>query len=369
MVNPAFPALVEGFEILPETIRWAIIGYVFTYAVMSFVGGAAADRLGHGRVFRAGLGLSAIGFGAAGLAPAFGWFLVGRVVQGIGGGFVYGTGPGLSTLAAGPGGRGRALGLLNAAIGLGATLGPPVGGALAEALGWRAIFLARVPVALATLALAARKSPAPPAPWAARLVRLSDLARAPVLRPGLLAFAAYAGIFAIWLLGPFYLVSHRGFNATTGGLLLMLTPLGIVLGSLLAGWLTDRVGTRAPVAAGLGLEAAGLFLMSRADATTPAALAASGLFAAGLGLGIFEVPNVAALMGAFRATQQGAAGGFAFGARTLGIVAGVLSLAQIFAARRPTAGFQVAFAAAFRLAAGAVAVAAAVALFPVKGRG
>src|SRR5437773_2547426 len=86
-----------------------------------------------------------------GLAPTFGFLLAGRAVQGIAGGLVYGTAPALATLGAAPSLRGRRLGSLNAAIGLGFASGPAVAGVLIGALGWRAVFYARVPAALAAL--------------------------------------------------------------------------------------------------------------------------------------------------------------------------------------------------------------------------
>jgi hypothetical protein len=109
--------------------------------------------------------------------------------------------------------------------------------------------------------------------------------------------------------------------------------------------------------AGLALEALGLLLLSRADAATSPAIIALALFAAGFGLGLFQVPNMALIMGAFPAAQQGVAGGFAFLARTLGVVTGVLGLAGLFAARRETVGLAAAFGEAFLTAAIAVALA------------
>src|SRR5688572_16935727 len=153
-VNIAFPAMAAGFGVPPERMRWVIIAYVFTYAIMSFAGGAWADRAGHARVFGAGLAISGFAFLLAGLAPDFGWFLAARVVQGFGGGLVYGTAPGIVIAAAAPGARGRALGAMTAAIGLGYCVGPLLAGALVEGFGWRAIFHVRVPVAAATLAWA-----------------------------------------------------------------------------------------------------------------------------------------------------------------------------------------------------------------------
>jgi MFS family permease len=357
-VNIAFPAISAAFAVPPERVRWIIIGYVFSYALTSFVAGALADRVGHGRVFRAGLALSAAAFVLAGLAPTFDWLVVARVVQGLGGGCVYGTAPALVTLAAAPAQRGRAVGFLNVAVGLGLSVGPVVAGVLVGAFGWPSIFYGRLPLALATLAWALAALPSASAPPAARLVAVRDVARAPVLRAGALAFVANAGIFSIWLLAPFYLVAARGLPAEVAGLLFMLTPLGTTLAAPPAGWLADRVGARAPVVAGLVIEALGLGLLSRAEATTPLVVPAVALFAAGFGLGLFQVPNMALVMAAFAPAQQGAAGGWAFLTRTLGTVAGVAVLGQLFGARRLVVGLGPAAAEAFLVAAVAVALAA-----------
>jgi MFS family permease len=361
IMNVAFPAIAAAFGEPPERMRWVIIGYVGTYALTAFVGGALADRVGHGRVFRLGLALSAAAFVLAGTAPTFGWLLAGRVLQGLGGGCVYGTAPGLVTLAAAPADRGRALGFLGAAIGLGLSVGPLAAGVLVDTLGWRAIFHVRVPPALLALGAALVALPAASAPRAPRLVAAADIARAPVLAAGALAFVANAGIFAIWLLAPFYLVAGRGLGAAAAGVLFMLTPLGTALAAAPAGRLTDRVGVRAPIVGGLVLEALGLGVLGHADAATPLWLLAAALFTAGVGLGLFQVPNMTAVMAAFGAAQQGAAGGFAFLARTLGTVAGVAALAQLFGVRRLAVGLPAAAAEAFLAAAVAVALAAALA--------
>ena len=361
MVNIALPAMATTFGVPPEHARWIIICYVGTYAVMSFLGGAAADRLGHLAVFRGGLLVSAAGFLLCAVAPAFGVLLAGRALQGVGGGLVYGTTPALVTQGAAGAEGPRRIGFLNGAIGLGFATGPLVAGLLVDGLGWRAIFHARLPLALVLLAWALGPR-ATRAPAGARLVALRDVLRAAVLAPGALSFVANAAIFAIWLLTPFYLVSARGLSATLGGLLFMLTPLGMAVAAPAAGRLTARVGARAPMVAGLALEAAGLLGLGRAGGTTPLGLVALALFAAGLGLGLFQVPNMTLVLAAFPPGQQGAAGGFTFLARTLGVVTGVATFAQVVAARRAAVGFQAAYGEAFLLATLAVAAAAVAAL-------
>jgi MFS family permease len=140
----------------------------------------------------------------------------------------------------------------------------------------------------------------------------------------------------------------------------MLTPLSMAVAAPPTGRLSDRVGGGQLIVGGLALEAAGLWLIGEASAGTPVSMLAFAFAAAGLGLGLFQVPNMAVVMGAFGANQQGAAGGLAFLARTLGIVAGVLTLAEIFATRRLT--LEATFVESFRAAGVGVAVGAALGL-------
>jgi MFS family permease len=358
-VNVAFPAIAAAFATPPEAMRWVIVCYVLSYAVTAFAGGAAGDRLGHARVFRVGLAGSAAGFAVAGLAATFGWLLAGRVVQGVAAGLVYGTAPALATLGASPHRYGRRLGGLNAAIGAALTVGPAAAGVLVDSLGWRSVFHVRVPLVLATLAWA---TALPPAAGSRPGLVLAGLRRPGVVRAGTLAFLANGGIFAVWLLAPFYLIQQRGLAGWLAGVLFMLTPLATAVAAPLAGRAIDRVGARGLVVAGLAVEAASLLGLSRVGATTPLGWVAAGLFGAGLGLGVFQVPYMAAVMAAFPAGEQGTAGGFTFLARTLGIVAGVVALAGVFAARRGTVGFEPAFTEAFLLAAALVALATVLAI-------
>src|SRR5437867_12675448 len=81
MMNIAFPAIAAAFAVPPERVRWVIICYVLTYAITSFAGGAAADRIGHVAVFRAGIALSVVACVMGGAAGSFEWLLVPPVLH------------------------------------------------------------------------------------------------------------------------------------------------------------------------------------------------------------------------------------------------------------------------------------------------
>lgn len=371
-VNIAFPAMSVAFDVGPVSIRWVIVCYVLTYALTAFGAGLLADRFGPGPVFTAGLWISTAAFAGYLVVSSFGLLLAARVLQGVGGGLIYGTAPALITLALPRERHGFGLGRLALGMGVGLTLGPIVGGALVDVSGWRAVFLYRAPLALAVGVLALLQLPRGGRGGVWRLPPRTEWLRGSVLGALLLSALANWAQFAVWLLVPYYLVGVLGLSTARAGLLFTLTPLGTAAMSPLAGRITDRAGPRLPITLGLTAEAAGLILISRLDATSSWPLVGAALALVGLGLGLFQVPNLTQVMRAFPAAGQGAAGGLAFMSRTLGIVAGVQASATVFGGLERAVGWSGAFTAAFALAGGVCALAAVLALLsvrPIRGTG
>jgi MFS family permease len=369
-INIALPAMAAAFGVSAAAIRWVIICYVLTYALTAFGAGLLADRLGPRPVFAAGLWLCAASFVGYALAASYGSVLLLRVAQGVGSGMVYGTAPALVTLSLPPARHGRGLGAMSLGIGVGLGVGPVLGGLLVEASGWPAAFVFRAPLFLAVALLALRRvGRVQGAPLAPRRLAVEDVLRLPVLRAALLVFLSQYAQFAVWLLVPFFLVGTLGLSPSAGGAIFVLAPLATALAAPLGGALTDRVGPRRPLRAGLGLEAAGLLAIGGITDATPLLLVGACLALVGFGAGLFQVPNLTLMMAAFPPAQQGAAGGLAFLARTLGSALGVQVAASLFDARLPREGFLPAFHATF-LAAGAVCVlATALALLPMRSGG
>jgi MFS family permease len=364
-INIVLPAMAAAFGVAPAAIRWVIICYVVTYALTAFVAGVLADRLGPAPVFVAGLWLSGVTFLGYALSPAYGGVLLLRMAQGLGGGLVYGTAPALVTLSLARERHGRGLGMMSLGLGVGLGIGPLAGGVLLEHFGWAASFLFRAPLFLAVAVLAQtqvrRLGGARPA---RRRVALADLLRLSVLRNALLAFLSNHAQFAVWLLVPFFLIGPLGLSPTVGGLVFALLPLANALVAPLGGALTDRVGARGPLACGLALEVAGLLTIATLTAGTSLVLVGVAMALVGLGVGLFQVPNLAQMMASFPPAQQGVAGGLAFLSRTLGSAVGVQVTAALFDARVGRDGFLSAFHAAFLAAAAVCAVGAALAVLP-----
>jgi MFS family permease len=150
----------------------------------------------------------------------------------------------------------------------------------------------------------------------------------------LLNVLASCAMFAIWLLVPYYIVNVLGYQATTGGLLLMACPVATALAAPLAGRLSDTLGTNKLSVAGLGLETIGLWGVSSLGATASALEVSIMLGLVGLGLGVFQTPNMSFVMGSIPREQQGVAGGMSQMMRTLGVVIGVTGASILFSSYR-----------------------------------
>jgi DHA2 family methylenomycin A resistance protein-like MFS transporter len=252
------------------------------------------------------------------------------VAQGVGAALVLGSAAALVTLASPAAARQRALGWYNLAFGLAAAIGPLVGGALVGAVGWRAVYLARAPVAALALAAAAwpglprgagagagRPVP-PPAPPAG-----AD--RSAFVRANASNLVASAAHFFVWLLVPFYLVERRALSAGTAGVLFGVGSLAAAVAAPLGARSAEAWGARPVVGVALGLEAAGLALASRLDAASSGGEIALALALAGGGMGLFTTPNMHYVMAALPASRQGWAGSLVVLMRMLGIVLGALA--------------------------------------------
>lgn len=134
-------------------VQWTSTGYLLAVAAFLVIAGRLGDRYGHQRLLLVGV----TGFGAASagiaLAPGAGWVVALRVVQGVFGALLQPATLALLRLACPPDRLGAAIALRTSAIGVAAGTGPLLGGFLVAHLGWRAVFLVNVPVALVIAAL------------------------------------------------------------------------------------------------------------------------------------------------------------------------------------------------------------------------
>jgi EmrB/QacA subfamily drug resistance transporter len=151
VVNVALPAISDDLNAGLADQQWVVEAYALATVSLLLVGGALGDQFGRRRIFEFGL----IGFGATSvlcaIAPSSAFLIGARGLQGLTGALLV---PGsLAILAATFEGaeRGKMVGTWTAWTGIATVIGPAGGGAVVEAISWRAIFWVNVPLVIFTV--------------------------------------------------------------------------------------------------------------------------------------------------------------------------------------------------------------------------
>jgi EmrB/QacA subfamily drug resistance transporter len=308
-----------------------------------------------------------------------------RILQGIGGAFLFANSSALVTDAFPREQLGLAMGTNTMVAAVGLVLGPVLGGALV-AISWHWVFWFNVPLALAGTAwgaLVLRELAQPDSVRGLDLtgtvafvvgltglvlgisrgglsgwddpVVIGGLAAAAVLLPAFIAierrarapmldltifrnrmFAAATGAafinglsrFALMFVFVFYFQGAQGDDPITAGIKLTPLAIGMLVASPPAGLWADRRGSRGLAAAGMLVSAAGLAAMTTLQPHSPYWQSTLWLFLVGVGSGMFNSPNTAAMMGTVPPQRRG----IAAGARTmLQNTGAVISIAFVLA--------------------------------------
>jgi DHA2 family metal-tetracycline-proton antiporter-like MFS transporter len=138
-VGVVLPDIANDLSVDTGQLSWLMTGFLLIYGIAIPFYGRLADRYGARPLFLIGVGVFSVGSLLSALAPDFSSLLVARIIQAIGGAAVPGLGMTLASRAYGPESRGTVLGVIAATIGLGGAIGPLLGGALSEAVGWQYI--------------------------------------------------------------------------------------------------------------------------------------------------------------------------------------------------------------------------------------
>ncbi|MCE4226622.1 MFS transporter [Methylobacterium sp. C25] len=394
VVNVGLVALARDLGGGSAGLQWVINGYLLPLTALLLFGGALGDRIGRRRTLLLGVGLFALASVACGLAPYLSILVLARMAQGIGAALLLPNSLAILSDTFSGEARGRAVGIWSAAGAATAAIGPVVGGWLIDWIGWRAIFLINIPLAvgavllallyvrkdravddahldyggalLATLGLGAMtwglidasgergltlQALALLVAGAALLIgfliwekRLGDQAMMPLALFGtrsfagltLLTFLLYGALGGILVLLPFVLIEACGYSSTAAGAALLPLPLIIALGSPALGGLAGRLGPRPLLIAGPIIVGAGFLLLLRVgDATSYWSSVLPGLVVAAFGMACAVAPLTTAVLGSVDDRHSGSASGFNSAvARAGGLVATGL-MGGIFAARGP----------------------------------
>ena len=158
VVNTALPSIREELGGSFSDLQWVVDSYVLALAAVVLTAGSLADRLGRKPMFIAGLGVFSVASLLIALAPTIELVIAGRALQGLGGAIMFALSLALVAQEF-PAGRERAtaMGVYGATIGIAVAIGPLVGGALTDSLGWESVFYLNVPIGLGAIAMTLAK--------------------------------------------------------------------------------------------------------------------------------------------------------------------------------------------------------------------
>lgn len=391
IVNVALPALAERFGASFASVQWVVIAYLLASTAAIVLAGRLGDLLGSRRLLLAGLAAFTLASLAAALAPSLGFLIAARAAQGAAAAMLMALSLALARDTVAKERTGAAMGMLGTMSALGTALGPSLGGALVGSFGWRAVFLANVPLALASFALAARflgkdrvSEPgsvskrldlpgaivlaatlvafalsttfvrSAPGTWAALAAVLAALgavafvlierrSSAPLVSFALLKSGGLGGalvasgavsavVMATLVVGPFHLVRALGADATTAGLVMATGPLVSALVGIPAGKWVDSAGSRRVTLVGLCVLLLGAALLSVFATGTSLVAYAAPLAVLTAGYALFQAANNTAVMSEVPSERRGTVSGLLSLSRNLGLMSGATVLGAVFAA-------------------------------------
>jgi MFS transporter, DHA2 family, metal-tetracycline-proton antiporter len=389
MLNVVLPLVRAEFGASAAQVGWVITGYALAYAIGVPLYGRISDLFGVRRVFALGLLGFAVGGIVCALAPSLVVLVLGRLVQGIGGAAV----PALALVAVAKvmpsGDRGVALGLVAASVGVGAAVGPIVGGSVGQLLGWRILFVGSLVLMLLLIPFASRVLPNGGSAderrfdliggvllglgaglflfgvtqgqgagflsfssWCSFLGAALALAGFgwringaphPFVSPALFKNRAYVAALLVGIFSglanlsalvfvPLLVVEVNGLSPGAAGLVLTPGAVALAVLSPLTGRLSDRVGVRLPILTGLAIMVfSALFISTFAGAAS--AMIAVGILGMGTGFAFVQSPANNAAAGALPDEEVGGGMGIFAGTFFLGAGTGPALIGAFLAAR------------------------------------
>jgi EmrB/QacA subfamily drug resistance transporter len=381
IVNVALPAIQHDLHSSLSGLQWIFDAYTLVVASLLMFSASMSDRFGRRRVFQIGLTLFCAGSLLCSMAHTIGQLILFRAMQGLGASMLNPVA--LSIIAnvfPQPKDRARAVGIWGAVAGLSLAIGPLIGGALTQTIGWRSIFWINLPIGLAAALLAAKFVPeskaararafdpvgqlliflglasltyavieGPHAHWASPtilalfatatisliafllyeprrsdpLVELRFFRSIPFSSAALLGVLAFSCFAAFLFLNALYLQDARGLSAFDTGLCTLPLALMMFLCSPISGRMVGSYGPRPSVLiAGIGFLLSTLIL-TRLSPSTPLLLLllAYSLFGTGLGMINPAISNNA--VAGMPLAQAGVAAAIASTSRQVGAALGV----------------------------------------------
>ncbi len=367
VVNVSLPSIQRDLHASLSALEWTVNAYTLTFAVLLVTGGRLGDIFGRRRFFLFGVVVFGLSSAAIGFAPDDTALVTFRAVQGIGAAFMMPATLSIITQAFPAEQRGMAIGTWAGVSAMALAIGPVLGGFLTESVSWRAIFFINPPIAvgavgvtlfaaresrdegvektvdflgigaitlgLTTLVLALVEgnrwhwgSPAVISLFVISVVSLVGFifierhVRAPMidfrffrsrtfLGANLVAFFVSFAMLAQFFFLALYMQNILGYSPLQAGIRFLPSTVLIIIMGPLAGRLTDRVGPRPLVTAGLLTVSSAVLIQSRITVHSSYLVLLPGFVLMGIGMGLTMSPMSTAAMNSVDRTKAGAASG------------------------------------------------------------
>jgi EmrB/QacA subfamily drug resistance transporter len=354
ILNVGLPTIQRDLHANASQLEWIVDAYLLVFAGLLLTAGSLGDRLGRRKALFTGLAVFGVGSFLSAIAGSADMLIASRALMGLGGAFVMPSTLSILTNVFPDGERGRAIGIWAAVAGLGIAIGPVAGGWLIQNASWHWIFLVNLPFTLSALAAGfflvpeskdPNASPLDPVGAGLSIAGLTSLLWGLIEAPsrgwtdGLIlgsfgVAAALLAVFVTWerhtkhpmldiklfrnprfsaasgsitlvffaLMGMIFFLTQYlqlvlGYDPLQAGIRIAPVALGMVLGGPLSARITERVGTKIVVAAGLTLVAASLALFSTAGVDSGYGLVFTSLVVMGLGMASAMAPATDSIMG------------------------------------------------------------------------
>jgi EmrB/QacA subfamily drug resistance transporter len=361
--NVALPSIGREFSMDAVLLSWVATSYLLAAAIFLVPFGRLADIYGRKRIFLIGAAVFTVASLLVALSTSAAMLIASRVLQGIGSAMIFSTGLAILTSVFPIEQRGRVLGINVAAVYIGLSIGPFVGGFLTQNLDWRSVFLAVVPLGVVVIAFVVWRLKGEWAEargeafdlagsviYSLALVALMygfsllpDLTGAALLLVGAVALAAfivwemrapnpvlnislfahnrafslsnlaalinYSATSAVAFLLSLYLQYIKALSPQQAGLVLIAQPIVQATLSPVAGRLSDRIEPRIVASTGMTITAIGLVLLALVGPTTPLWAIIACLLLLGFGFALFSSPNMNAIMSSVERRFYGVASG------------------------------------------------------------
>lgn len=379
IVNVALPVMTKKLAVPISSIEWIITSYVIVICATLLFFGRLGDVLGKSKVFQGGTIIFTFGSLLCGLCHSFFPLVVCRIIQGIGASAYMANNQGIITEIYPKNKRGKALGILAAAVALGTMIGPPIGGFIVSAFEWNYIFLVNVPIGIIVFLLGLKFLPdckkadgkidikgallqflGTSLLFGALIysqqagienikvmlaiiisiiliimfIKFERKETQPLLELSIFknklfslslvcALVSFMCISASSILLPFYFQDAIKLSAFKTGLFLMLPPFIIAVLSPIGGTLSDKIGPEILTLIGLLLMGLGFFLMSFLTQYSKIGCATIFVAVMSIGQAMFQPSNNTLIMSNCSKNRLGIAGSVNSLVRNLGQIIGI----------------------------------------------